>query len=330
MNLKRSNTYHSNSRGRVNQTEEPVGQKRTEKVYFKLLQAIHHSAVAVRAETTGEFPVGMMRQATKLASFIKPSSPNPETTKKVKHNTDVWMRTNITILKQHYDSVMAELLQELPEFDQVALEKARAYGQARYKKRLHPSTIERLGLLVRERVGDPLSGTLDLGPAEFPTLQAFGERGMGMDTNGLQPPFPDLPSSGLEGNPFPNPKPNIIPVPSLIEFNPIPVLPTTTTTTGPDSNPNLNLTTNPSSLFLDSNPNLVSTLTSNPLLQPNVTTPSCSSVGITSSSCLVNNPNLQSNPNSNPNSNLYTIPNSSLNSNLNPSPGPHLDPDPGP
>lgn len=74
--------------------------------------------------------MGMMKQAKKLTAFIKPSSPNPLTTQKLACNTEDWLFTNLQILHQHYDGVLAELIHTLLTFDQVAMEKAIVFGKA--------------------------------------------------------------------------------------------------------------------------------------------------------------------------------------------------------
>lgn len=86
----------------------------------------------------------MSRHTTKLTAFIKPSSPTEATQEKVKQNTQQWMQTNMQILEEHYDGVIATILQDLPPYEPQALQKAIAYGRIRYRHKLTPSSIETL------------------------------------------------------------------------------------------------------------------------------------------------------------------------------------------
>lgn len=56
----------------------------------------------------------MSRHTTKLTAFNKPSSPTEATQEKLKQNTQQWMQTHMQILEEHYDSVIATILQDLP------------------------------------------------------------------------------------------------------------------------------------------------------------------------------------------------------------------------
>ena len=146
-----------------------------EKRLHRLLQAIQHAEVIERTKQSGRFPVGMYRQVNKLTHFIKPSSPHPDTTARVQQNTDEWMNCNLRILKDHYDCVIAEGLQDLPQFPRVALDKAVAYGRARYKHCLTNATIATLTSLVEDCITSPSlnpGGAGSLDEAEWPLLQS--------------------------------------------------------------------------------------------------------------------------------------------------------------
>lgn len=69
--------------------QTPLGRTNTAKTlskqYFKLIQAMHHELVIENCIETETFPVGMTKQANKLTHFIKPSCPNVNTTRKIKH-----------------------------------------------------------------------------------------------------------------------------------------------------------------------------------------------------------------------------------------------------
>lgn len=76
----------------------------TTKVYFKLLQALHHAEIITGSfSEKNSFPKGMSNKVNRMTMFIKPSSPNPSTLEKVKLNTKDWIRQNFLILREHYD-----------------------------------------------------------------------------------------------------------------------------------------------------------------------------------------------------------------------------------
>lgn len=135
--------------GRARILDQTTNDNKLEKVYFKLLQAIHHSEIIAETKRTGKFPVGMSRHTTKLTAFIKPSSPSETTQEKVKQNTHQWMQTNMLILEEHYDGIIATILQDLPPHDPQALQKAIAYGRIRYRHKLTPSSITTLSALTQ-------------------------------------------------------------------------------------------------------------------------------------------------------------------------------------
>lgn len=139
---------------------------RLEKTYFKLLQAIHHSEVVARAQTSGVFPPGMMRHVNKLTDFIKPSSPNDFTRDKVRQNTHQWMKINMNILGHHYDSVIASILEGLPPLEPQALQKAIAYGRTRYKQKLTQSSIHTLTSLTQRSQTEEAPRGLGVGSGE--------------------------------------------------------------------------------------------------------------------------------------------------------------------
>lgn len=273
---------------------ERTSDSKLEKRYFKLLQAVHHAEVIERVQRTHVFPIGMSRQVNKLTSFIKPSSPNVQTTARVKQNTDTWIRGNMNILKDHYDLVIAEGLQDMPSFEQAALEKAIAYGKNRYKSRLTTTSIATLTTLVDNRVQDTMGlveeNTL-FDPAFFeehwPELRSVP----GPRENGASRPEPNLNISidsrpGLHFNPNPGPNKGPKPNPNPNHSRPDP-LPNPNSNCSPDPEPNSNPEPNP-------NPN--------PEPNPN---PS---------------PNSEFNPNLSPNPEPYPIP--------NPNPNPLLKPNP--
>ncbi|XP_073669419.1 uncharacterized protein [Paramisgurnus dabryanus] len=136
------------------------------KKYFKLLQAIHHSEILLKSVSENFYPPGMYRQVNKLTAFIKPSSPNPETLEKVKQNTTLWMNQNMTILREHYDAVIATGLQNIGVYNDKAFEKAVSWSRMRYKRKFTESSVETLKSMVQKPVSDVPSASLD----SFPLL----------------------------------------------------------------------------------------------------------------------------------------------------------------
>jgi len=147
---RRSHPGHGNGRdtGPVTQMEG-MGHG-LEKKYFKLLQAIHHAEVIEETLHSRRFPLGMMRQVNKLTQFIKPSSPNEETTARVRSNTHQWMEANMQILKLHYDRVITLLLEGSLPFSQIALDEALLFGRKRYQKKLTARSVSTLTSMLTQ------------------------------------------------------------------------------------------------------------------------------------------------------------------------------------
>lgn len=141
------------------------------KKYFKLLQAVHHTEILTDSLTKNSAPPGMVRQVDKLTAFIKPSSPNQTTLEKVKLNTLDWMNVNMSILREHYDQVIAEGIRELGEWDVGAFDRAVSWAKTRYKRKFTISSVETLRSLLhctdRAPVVEPLSAQFD---TDFPPL----------------------------------------------------------------------------------------------------------------------------------------------------------------
>lgn len=129
-------------------TTASAPENKIEKIYFKLLQAIHHVEIIENSHKTGKYPKGMMRQVNKFISFIKPSSSCDETREKVRQNT-------LNILKEHYDPINAGILQSLPPCDPLALQKAVVFGRTRHRHKLTSSSISTLSSLIKTKTSDP-------------------------------------------------------------------------------------------------------------------------------------------------------------------------------
>jgi len=141
------------------------------KKYFKLLQALHHTEILTDSLTKNSAPPGMVRQVDKLTAFIKPSSPNQTTLEKVKLNTLDWMNVNMSILREHYDQVIAEGIRELGEWDVEAFDRAVSWAKTRYKRKFTATSVGTLRSLLhctdRAPVVEPLSAQFD---TDFPPL----------------------------------------------------------------------------------------------------------------------------------------------------------------
>ncbi len=113
--------------------------RRISKLYFKLIQATHHLGIINKAISTKTFPPGMQRQATRLTDFIRPAAPSVETTARVSENTTTWMQNNMTILRDHYTTLMSSL-HNIPNNPQ-AFQIATGWAKKRFHNRLSPSTL---------------------------------------------------------------------------------------------------------------------------------------------------------------------------------------------
>lgn len=154
---------------RQNKQQQNSHNNRTEKVYLKLLQAIHHAEIIKKSLDSANFPAGMIKQVQKLTSFIKPSSPNSSTASKIKENTHKWMLNNMNILHQE---VIASILTSLPAWDQKAMEKAILFGKIRYKHKLTPNTTKKFSELVAKgkRQNTHLIENIAIRPEMWPPL----------------------------------------------------------------------------------------------------------------------------------------------------------------
>ena len=118
--------------------------RQTAKVYFKVIQAVHHGEVTKKALQTGCFPAGMMRQVDKLTNFIKPASPTELTTNKVRDNTHSWMHNNMDILKTHYTHTIDTLTKSPQPHNPDAYIIALGWARKRYTHKLTFQTLTRV------------------------------------------------------------------------------------------------------------------------------------------------------------------------------------------
>lgn len=118
------------------------------KVYFKLIQAIHHAEIISNSLEQNSFPKGMVQKIHKMTAFIKPASPNSTVFQQVKENTDSWIHNNFLILREHYDQVISSNLLQLPSFQMEAYNKALKWARARYGRKLTVSSVDMLRSMI--------------------------------------------------------------------------------------------------------------------------------------------------------------------------------------
>ncbi|KAJ3583679.1 hypothetical protein NHX12_015934 [Muraenolepis orangiensis] len=99
----------------------------------------------------------MLRKVSRLQAFIKPSSPNQITTNKVKANTAQWMEVNMAILREHYDTVLAEGLEQLEGLDLDAFNTAVNWSKERSHCRLRGPSRRCLSVPVKRGHSYPVS-----------------------------------------------------------------------------------------------------------------------------------------------------------------------------
>lgn len=124
---------------------------------FKLIQTIHHRNIIKEALETGIYPRGMTKQAIRLSDFIKPAAPNDMVKGQLTRNTDDWMRNNMNILYEHYESVIQSL--KCLKKNKVALDIAKGWADKRFGVRLKSSTlitVESLLVVGEEEGGEQL------------------------------------------------------------------------------------------------------------------------------------------------------------------------------
>lgn len=155
------------------------------KNYFKLIQAIHHKTIIDNAINNNTFPKGMIKQVHKLTAFIKPSSPTEEFYSKVSDNTTRWMQNNMTLLQDHYVSIIAK--HSTGGGIKEALDVAMGWAHKRYGPRFDP------------RTGRMVESLLFSSPNEHTHVSesSAGSEEQGGDTGGPNPgdeiQFPKLP-----------------------------------------------------------------------------------------------------------------------------------------
>ena len=118
------------------------------KQYFQLLQSIHHTEILEESIRTGIPPLGMAKKVAQLSAFIKPAAPDDLVLNQIKDNTLEYMIINLKTLIQHYTLTIAKIRSHLGPFNNEALDRALRWAHQRYGRRLTPSTISALRLLL--------------------------------------------------------------------------------------------------------------------------------------------------------------------------------------
>lgn len=165
--------------------------RQTSKLYFKLLQAIHHKQVINNAITTNTFPQGMMRQVTRLTDFIKPAAPTEQTKTQVRENTINWMSNNMQILLQHYSSTITAL-SNTPQNPQ-ALQIAIGWARKRYTHKLTPETIHTAEHILGLHQQHLLETSHSVTVTNPPQQQVHTDTALQTQTNTTEDQFPPLP-----------------------------------------------------------------------------------------------------------------------------------------
>ena len=118
------------------------------KHYFQLLQSLHHIEILEDSIRTGIPPLGMARKVTQLTTFIKPAAPDDLVLDQIKDNTLEYMIKNLKTLIKHYTHTIEQIRTNLGPFNKEALDRALRWAHQRYGRRLTPSSISALRLLL--------------------------------------------------------------------------------------------------------------------------------------------------------------------------------------
>ena len=141
------------------------------KHYFQILQSIHHTEILEESIRTGIPPLGMARKVAQLTAFIKPAAPDDLVLNQIKENTMEYMIVNLKTLIQHYTHTIAKIRTNLGPFNKEALDRALRWAHQRYGRRLTPSSISALRLLLSAPDPPPPATPLPLSDlGAFPPL----------------------------------------------------------------------------------------------------------------------------------------------------------------
>lgn len=152
-------------------------------VIHRIIKTVHHSSNV----STDKTPVSIDKMMTQLITSIKPAIPSPQTSDLILGNAKNWAHTTLVILRDHYDRVLENELEQLYTFRtpdwRAPFEIASNWAKRHFGRRLTPATLteteEIITLamrLLRERTGSPTPG--DSAPAgrttTDPLLQGQG------------------------------------------------------------------------------------------------------------------------------------------------------------
>lgn len=88
----------------------------------------------------------MIKQVSRLSSFIKPAAPTEQVRRQLEQNTDSWMSKNLDILYDHYATVIESL--KGTRKTEVSFQVARTWAFKRYGARLRASTMSTVETLL--------------------------------------------------------------------------------------------------------------------------------------------------------------------------------------
>ena len=117
------------------------------KIYFKLIQAVHHKRIIENAQNTGTPPLGLLRQITHFTDFIKPASPSTYTRTRIQDTTHQWMLNILAILHEHYFTIIDTT--DVYTLNHLALHIAIGWARKRYKTRLTAETLQEVQQLFQ-------------------------------------------------------------------------------------------------------------------------------------------------------------------------------------
>ena len=191
------------------------GDRQEAKLYFKLIQAVHHKHIADKAVSTYNPPAGMKRQVTKLTEFIRPAAPTEYTKLQVEACTANWMATIMTILQAHHSKTIESLSLPTHITNDLAKQVAWGWAEKRLGDRLLEETKRTVDAILSAAQGTstaeqqpsrPLSSSPPpppVGPSpspsshSSPTVNAISSTAQGTDTANQRPPLRLSPSPPL-------------------------------------------------------------------------------------------------------------------------------------
>lgn len=133
------------------------------KRFYELLRAQHHLERV--AGDSGHMPPTLSRLIRYLTSVLKPARLTGTTRARLEENAKNWARTSLLILKDHYESIVGNGLDELIDCVIPAwgtpFDVASKWYRIRYKNRHDPQTIKNTKILITTLCDEPAEGNRD-------------------------------------------------------------------------------------------------------------------------------------------------------------------------